>query len=146
MFFKKKNDDLEPDEKWYCIGIMTDNGLEDEEYDALSKRILDSVQNVTVISDLVRVEWDQEKLRNLNDHFLYPAFSDPCFIINEFIPEDIKRERKLLEKNHKWKRLFGLLSMVEYMEAETKAAHDFDKALFYSDDVDKVIEYIIKNS
>jgi hypothetical protein len=32
------------------------------------------------------------------------------------------------------------------MEAETKAAHDFDKALFYTDDADKVIEYIIANS
>ncbi|MFE4140845.1 hypothetical protein ACFX4I_03110 [Peribacillus sp. YIM B13472] len=145
MFFKKSE---EPDhnEKWYCVGIMTDKGLEDEEYDVLSKRILDSVQNISVISDLIRVEWDRDKLRALNERFQTPSFSDPCFIINEFIPEDIKRERKLLEKTHKWKRLFGLLSRIEYMEAETKAAHDFDKALFYTDDADKVIEYILANS
>ncbi|MGE6611620.1 hypothetical protein ACQKFG_13960 [Peribacillus sp. NPDC076916] len=145
MFFKKSE---EPDhnEKWYCVGIMTDKGLEDEEYDVLSKLILDSVQNVSVISDLVRVEWDRDKLRALNERFQDPSFSDPCFIINEFIPEDIKRERKLLEKTYKWKRLFGLLSPIEYMEAETKAAHDFDKALFYTDDADKVIEYILANS
>ncbi|WP_144549513.1 hypothetical protein [Peribacillus simplex] len=145
MFFKKSE---EPDhnEKWYCVGIMTDKGLEDEEYDILSKRILDSVQNVSVISDLVRVEWDRDKLRALNERFQDPSFSDPCFIINEFIPEDIKRERKLLEKTNKWKRLFGLLSPIEYMEAETKAAHDFDKALFYTDDAYKVIEYILANS
>ncbi|CAH0136422.1 hypothetical protein [Peribacillus simplex] len=145
MFFKKSE---EPDhnEKWYCVGIMTDKGLEDEEYDVLSKRILDSVQNVSVISDLIRVEWNRDKLRALNERFQNPSFSDPCFIINEFIPEDIKRERKLLEKTHKWKRLFGLLSRIEYMEAETKAAHDFDKALFYTDDADKVIEYILANS
>ncbi|WP_349728838.1 hypothetical protein [Peribacillus frigoritolerans] len=145
MFFKKSE---EPDhnEKWYCVGIMTDKGLEDEEYDVLSKLILDSVQNVSVISDLVRVEWDLDKLRALNERFQDPSFSDPCFIINEFIPEDIKRERKILEKNYKWKRLFGLLSPIEYMEAETKAAHDFDKALFYTDDADKVIEYILANS
>ncbi|MFJ7510427.1 hypothetical protein ACIQW7_13295 [Peribacillus simplex] len=145
MFFKK-NEELDHNEKWYCVGIMTDNGLEDEEYDILSKRILDSVQNVSVISDLVRVEWDRDKLRALNERFQTPSSSDPCFIINEFIPEDIKKERKLLEKTHKWKRLFGLLSPIEYMEAETKAAHDFDKALFYTDDADKVIEYIIANS
>ncbi|AMM94909.1 hypothetical protein QUF81_05635 [Peribacillus simplex] len=145
MFFKK-NEELDPNEKWYCVGIMTDNGLEDEEYDVLSKRILESVQNVSVISDLIRVEWDREKLRTLNERFNADAFSDPCYIINKFIPEDIKRERKLLEKNHKWKRLFGFLSPVEYMEAEAKAAHDFDKALFYTDDPDKVIEYIIANS
>ncbi|MDM5361012.1 hypothetical protein [Peribacillus sp. ACCC06369] len=144
MFFKK-NEELDHNEKWYCIGIMTDNGLEDEEYDVLSKRILDSVQNVTVISDLIRLEWDREKLQALNERFQDHSFSDPCFIINEFIPEDIKRARKLLEKNNKWKRLFGFLSF-EYMEAETKAAHDFDKALFYTDDADKVIEYIIANS
>ncbi|MGE7905897.1 hypothetical protein ACQKNS_15990 [Peribacillus sp. NPDC094092] len=145
MFFKKSE---EPDhnERWYCVGIMTDKGLEDEEYDVLSKRILDSVQNVSVISDLVRVEWDRDKLRALNERFQDPSFSDPCFIINEFIPEDIIRERKLLEKTYKWKRLFGLLSPIEYMEAETKAAHDFDKALFYTDDADKVIEYILANS
>ncbi|MET1181179.1 hypothetical protein ABG775_25100 [Peribacillus simplex] len=145
MFFKKSE---EPDhnEKWYCVGIMTDKGLEDEEYDVLSKLILDSVQNVSVISDLVRVEWDRDKLRALNERFQDPSFSDPCFIINEFIPEDIKRERKILEKTYKWKRLFGLLSPIEYMEAETKAAHDFDKALFYTDDADKVIEYILANS
>src|SRR4051812_24169910 len=107
---------------------MTDNGLEDEEYDVLSKRILDSVQNVSVISDLVRVEWDRDKLRALNERFGDHSLSDPWFIINEFIPEDIKKERKLLEKTHKWKRIFGLLSPIEYMEAETKAAHDFDKA------------------
>lgn len=145
MFFKK-NEELDHNEKWYCIGIMTDNGLEDEEYDVLSKRILDSVQNVKVISDLIRVEWDRGKLQALNERFQDPSFSDPCFIINEFIPEDIKRARKLLEKNNKWKRLFGFLSPVEYMEAETKAAHDFDKALFYTDDAEKVIEYIIANS
>ncbi|MEY8192458.1 hypothetical protein AB4X15_22865 [Peribacillus simplex] len=145
MFFKKSE---EPDhnEKWYCVGIMTDKGLEDEEYDVLSKLILDSVQNVSVISDLVRVEWDRDKLRALNERFQDPSFSDPCFIINEFIPEDIKREREILEKTYKWKRLFGLLSPIEYMEAETKAAHDFDKALFYTDDADKVIEYILANS
>ncbi|MDO7485164.1 hypothetical protein Q5O89_02890 [Peribacillus frigoritolerans] len=129
MFFKK-NEESQHNEKWYCVGIMTDDGLEDEEYDVLSKRILDSVQNVSVISDLVRVEWDRDKLRALNERFGDPSFSDPCFIINEFIPEDIKKERKLLEKTHKWKRIFGLLSLIEYMEAETKAAHDFDKALF----------------
>ncbi|MDM5210450.1 hypothetical protein QUF94_03050 [Peribacillus sp. NJ4] len=145
MFFKK-NEELDHNEKWYCIGIMTDNGLEDEEYDVLSKRILDSVQNVKVISDLIRVEWDRGKLQALNERFQDHSFSDPCFIINEFIPEDIKRARKLLEKNNKWKRLFGFLSPVEYMEAETKAAHDFDKALFYTDDAEKVIEYIIANS
>ncbi|MEF2096345.1 hypothetical protein V3595_16905 [Bacillus sp. CFBP9009] len=145
MFFKK-NGEPDHNEKWYCVGIMTDKGLEDEEYDVLSKRILDAVQNVSVISDLVRVEWDRDKLRALNERFRDPSFSDPCFIINEFIPEDIKKERKLLEKTHKWKRLLGLLSPIEYMEAETKAAHDFDKALFYTDDADKVIEYIIANS
>lgn len=145
MFFKK-NEEPEHYEKWYCVGIMTDNGLEDEEYDVLSKRILDSVQNVSVISDLVRVEWDRDKLQALNERFGDPSLSDPWFIINEFIPEDIKKERKLLEKTHKWKRIFGLLSPIEYMEAETKAAHDFDKALFYTDDADKVIEYISANS
>jgi hypothetical protein len=70
----------------------------------------------------------------------------PTHGLSLFIPEDIKKERKLLEKTHKWKRIFGLLSPIEYMEAETKAAHDFDKALFYTDDADKVIEYIIANS
>ncbi|WP_285768180.1 hypothetical protein [Peribacillus sp. SI8-4] len=146
MFTKKNEDPHEPFQKWYCIGIMTDNGLEDEEYDALSKRIRDSIQNVSVISDLVRVEWDTQKLQSLNERFQHPAYSDPCFIINELIPEDIKRERKLLEKNHKWKRIFGFLSPIEYMVAETKAAHDFDKALLYTDDVDEVIAYILANS
>ena len=94
MFFKK-NEEPEHYEKWYCVGIMTDNGLEDEEYDVLSKRILDSVQNVSVISDLVRVEWDRDKLRALNERFGNLSFSNPWFIINEFIPEDIKKERKL---------------------------------------------------
>lgn len=145
--FSKKNENLDdPFQKWYCIGIMTDHGLEDEEYDVLSKRICDSLQNVKVISDLIRVEWDRDKLQSLNERFQHPAYSDPCFIINEFIADDIKQERKLLQKNHKWKRLFGFLSPVEYMEAETKAAHDFDKALLYTDDVDQVIEYILANS
>ncbi|KQU19518.1 MULTISPECIES: hypothetical protein [Peribacillus] len=143
MLFKKR-DELDPNKKWYSIGIMTDHGLQDEEYDALIKRIHDSVENVVIISDLVRVEWDEEKLQTLNERFRYPTFSDPCFIINEFKSVDIKRERKLLEKNHKWKRLFGLLSPIEYMVAETKAAHDFDKALYYTDDVDNAIEYLTK--
>ncbi|MBR8646148.1 hypothetical protein KEH51_26580 [[Brevibacterium] frigoritolerans] len=64
MFFKK-NEEPEHYEKWYCVGIITDNGLEDEEYDVLSKRILDSVQNVSVISDLVRVGMGSGQIASL---------------------------------------------------------------------------------
>ncbi|MGE7763995.1 hypothetical protein [Peribacillus sp. NPDC096540] len=143
MVFKKKKD-LEINKTWYCIGILTDQGMQDEEYDALSNRILDSVENVVVISDLIRVNWEKGKLETLNERFKNPTLSDPCFIINEFIEEDIKRETKLLEKNHKWKRFFGALSQIDYLEAENKATHDFDKSLLYTDDLDKVIEYLNK--
>lgn len=143
MVFKKKNG-LNPNIKWYSVGVMTDNGIEDEDYHALSKRILDSVDNVAVVSDLIRVEWDKEKLKTLNNRFKNPILSDPCFIINEVINEDIEREKKLLQKNHKWKRYLNLISQYDYMEAEAKAVHDFEKSLLYTDDIEKVIEYLTK--
>ncbi|MFJ7745319.1 hypothetical protein [Peribacillus sp. NPDC097295] len=141
MAFKQKND-LHPHVKWFSIGILTDHGLEYEEYDALSKRILDSVDNVGAVSDLVRVEWDKEKLKTLHERFENPVLTDPCFIINEVISEDIEREKKLLQEKHKWKRFLNLISRYDYMEAEAKAVHDFDKSLLYTDDLEKVIEFL----
>lgn len=141
MAFKKKNA-LNPNVKWFSVGILTDHGLEYEEYESLSKHILDSVNNVGAISDLVRVEWDKEKLKTLHDRFENPVFSDPCFIINEVISEDIEREKKLLQEKHKWKRYLNLISRYDYLEAETKAVHDFDKSLLYTDDIEKVIEFL----
>ncbi|MFJ7847983.1 hypothetical protein ACIQXR_03900 [Peribacillus sp. NPDC097224] len=145
MAFKQENT-LDPQVKWFSVGIMTDNGLEYEEYEALSKRILDSVDNVGAISDLVRVEWDKAKLITLNERFNHPVLSDPCFIINEVIPEDIEREKRLLQEKHKWKRYLNLISRYDYLEAETKAVHDFDKSLLYTDEVEKVIEYLNLNA
>ncbi|MGE7603141.1 hypothetical protein ACQKL5_11605 [Peribacillus sp. NPDC097675] len=141
MAFKQKNR-LNPDVKWFSVGILTDHGLEYEEYETLSKRILDAVNNVGAISDLVRVEWDKQKLKALHERFKNPVLSDPCFIINEVISEDIEREKKLLQEKHKWKRFLNLISQYDYLEAETKAVHDFDKSLLYTDDIEKVIEFL----
>ena len=142
MALFKKKEALDPDKVWFGVGIMTDHGLSDEAYDALSNKILDAVGNVAVVSDLVRVEWDKEKLKHLNERFDNPRYTDPCFTINEVIQGDIDKEKKLLQQSNKWKRVFGLISPIDYMVAETKAVHDFEKSLLYTNNVDEVIEFL----
>ncbi|MGG3889382.1 hypothetical protein [Metabacillus fastidiosus] len=145
MLFRKKNK-VDPNEKWYSIGIMSEKGLKDEHYDALTEQILDQADNVGLISDLIKKEWDKEQIEILEKKFDYPVLGSPAFIINEIIQEDIKRETELLEKKHKWKKFFGFISLAEYMEAENRAIYNFNHALLYTDSMEEVIGFLNEKS
>ncbi|MEC2075053.1 hypothetical protein [Metabacillus fastidiosus] len=145
MFFRKKNkEDL--NKKWYSIAIMSEKGLEDEEFDTLTEKILDKVDNVGLISNLVKEEWDQEQLKILEQKFNDLVLSSPTFTINEMVYEDMERETKLLEKKHKWKKFFGLISLAEYLEAENRAVYNFNYTLLYTDSMEEVIEFLNEKS
>ncbi len=141
LLFKNK-DHLDLNKKWYGVGIMSENGLSDEQYDRLTNKILDAVNNVGMTSDLIRKEWDEKQLNILNQRIQNRRLSDPCFIVNEMVPELIEREKKLLEKNHKWRKMLGLLMPIEYMAAETRAIFNFRHTLLYTDDLEEVVEFL----
>ncbi|MED4454715.1 hypothetical protein [Metabacillus fastidiosus] len=145
MLFRKKNK-VDPNKKWYSIGIMSEKGLEDNEYDTLTEKIFDKVDNVGVIANLIREAWDKEQIEILEKKFDYPTLASPVFIVSEIIPEDIKRETKLLEKKHKWKKFFGFISLAEYLEAEDRAIFNFNHALLYTDSMEEVIGFLNEKS
>ncbi|WP_338449450.1 hypothetical protein R4Z09_25280 [Niallia oryzisoli] len=51
-----------------------------------------------------------------------------------------------MEKEHKWKKFFGLISFADYQAAEDRAIFDFNKTLYLTEDVDKAIEFLRKQA
>ncbi|MED4533328.1 hypothetical protein ABET51_09855 [Metabacillus fastidiosus] len=145
MFFRKKKKE-DPNKKWYSIGIMTENGLEDGEYEILLDKFLEKVDNAGVITDLVRKEYDKERLEILEQKFDYPVLSSPAFVVSEIVQEDIIRETELLEKKHKWKKFFGFISLAEYLEADHRAIYNFNHAVLYTDSMEEVIHFLNQKS
>ena len=139
MFFKKKKHD---DKDWYCLAIMTEYELDEEEFEELADRILSQVDNIGMTSHLVRTEWEPERLEVLDQRFSPTSLSNPCFIVNLIVQDDIKKEQELLEKKHKWKKLFGLITLNEYMEAQEYAMLHFKNTVYCTGDIDKAIEFL----
>jgi len=146
LFFKKKENNEEMERAWYCVGILSRGRIDADEHDRIADKILNSVDNVGIVSGFVKDECDPALLQILYRRFYQPDFSSPCLIINEIIQENIEREMKLLEKKHKWKKRFGMLSFTDYQEAETKAIFNFNETLYFTEDVDAAIEFLKKQA
>ncbi|MEH6947116.1 hypothetical protein V7068_08565 [Bacillus sp. JJ634] len=141
MFFKKKNNE-NVDKDLYSLAIMTDDEMDEEEFFELSEKIMDQVNNIGVVSHITRNEWYPEQLQMLDQHYSPVSSANPCFIINLIVHEEINEAIKQLEKDHKWKKLFGWLSMSDYMEVEDQAQLNFKNTVYCTDDADKVIEFL----
>ena len=141
MFFKKKkNEDVDKD--WYSLAIMTDDEIDDEEFFELSDKIMNQVNNVGVSSHIIRHKWYPEQLQMLDQRYSPASSANPCYIINLIVHEEIYEAIKQLEKDHKWKKFFGWLSMTDYMEVEDQARLDFKNTVYCTEDADKVIEFL----
>ncbi|WP_071393554.1 hypothetical protein [Bacillus tuaregi] len=144
MFFKKKKQKEEEEQIWYCVGIITEEGTNLDNYDSMTEKIMDEAENVGILSGLVKGELDPRQLQILYRRFYQPDFSKPCIIINEIDHGKIKRETERLEKEHKWKKFFGLLSIADYQAAEDRALFDFQKTLYLTEDADEAIQFLEK--
>ncbi|GEN83902.1 hypothetical protein SLU01_22140 [Sporosarcina luteola] len=146
MFGRKKSKAVGPDKTYFNVGIISVNELDDDQYEVWTDDLMDAADNVGSTTSLLQADWDNEQLKILIKRFPEVEMNETVFMINEIIQEDIKKEIKLLEQNHKWKKFFNTIPLTDYIDAEDRVVMDASKTLFCTNDVQEAMNFLEKQA
>lgn len=145
MFFKKKKK-VDLHSTRYAVSIVTEYPLEDEDYDPITDEIGYHCEAVDALANFNRAYSDPAELKLLEEKCNITSWPDMYFVVTTTTNQDIENEIKLLEKKHKWKKFFDVISPIEYTDAMDKAYYNFNNIKFASADIEEIIAYINKQS
>ncbi|ADC51337.1 hypothetical protein BpOF4_16460 [Alkalihalophilus pseudofirmus OF4] len=141
MFRKRKNTNKEP-EIWYSLAIMTDQEMSDEDYDQIMNKIDDHVDKVGFSCNLTRSTSDKEYLIELEEKMNLNSYTKPSYLLFRISHNEIKAKEKALEKKHRFKHFFNLISFAEYDLIATKVMTSPRHLVFYSDSLEEAIKFL----
>ncbi|MDQ0221248.1 hypothetical protein ELQ35_20875 [Peribacillus cavernae] len=144
MIFKKRKKNEEDNKQWYSLVVMTQEEVDEDKYSELSERIDAHVNNIGFTCNLIRKNTDLEQLISIDRHI--ETASDPCYFLIPINNDDVEREIKLMEKQHKWKKFFGYLRPVDYFEAMEHANLNWDTIIYSTDNPEGIIQYLNDHS
>lgn len=142
MLSRKKSKAEESIHTYFNVGIISVYELDDAQYDTWTDELMDAAENVGSTSSLVQASWDEEQLKILKSRFPEVEMNETVFMINEIIHKDIKKEIKLLEQKHKWKKFFNTIPLTDYIDAEDRVVMDASKTLFCTNDVQEAVGFL----
>ncbi|MDV2884525.1 hypothetical protein RYX45_04995 [Alkalihalophilus pseudofirmus] len=141
MFKKRKNTNDETD-IWYSLVIMTDQEMSDEDYDKTQNKIDDHVDNVGFSCNLTRSQSDKEYLNELDERMNLNSYTKPIYVLFRINHDEIKSKEKALEKKHRFRHFFNLISFAEYDVIATKVMTSPRHLVFYSDSLEEAINFL----
>ncbi|MCG3087544.1 hypothetical protein [Sporosarcina cyprini] len=120
MFGRKKKREAD-NIVYYGVGIFSDGQVDEHQFETWTDELMDVAENVGTSSYIVNEEFDQDHLRILYERFPNVDPKRPVFVINKIDYDEIQKEYKKLEQQHKWKKFFKSIPLSEYMDAEDRA-------------------------
>lgn len=142
MFGRKKSKAKIADKRFFNVGILSVNELDDEQYETWTDELMDAADNVGSTTSLLLADWDDEQVEILNKRFPEVEMNKTFFIINEIIHEEIEQEIKQLEQKHKWKKFFNTIPLSDYIDAEDRVVMDASKTLYCTNDVQAATKFL----
>ena len=142
IFGKKKSKAKEHDKTFFNVGIISVSELDDEQYETWTDELMDAADNVGSTTSLLQADWDEEQMKILTNRFPQVEMKETVFMINEIITDDVKKEIKLLEQKHKWKKFFNTIPLTDYVDAEDRVVMDASKTLFCTNDVREATAFL----
>lgn len=146
MFGRKKPKAADANKIYFHVGIISVIELDDARYETWTDELMDAAENVGSTSSLVQASWDKDQLKILLKRFPKVDMNETVFMINEIINEDVEKEIKLLEQQHKWKKFFNTIPLTDYLDAEDRVVMDASKTLFCTNDVQKAADFLIEQA
>ncbi|MDQ0273326.1 hypothetical protein [Cytobacillus purgationiresistens] len=140
MFFDTKRIKKSPI-TFYGVSTLSNHGISDDEHNEYVD-IIGDLDNVEMVFDIAREDWNPEQLKEMEEKIKHLNLSDPIFIVNEINAKEIENAVKALKKKHRWKDLFGTLTMEDYMIVEHHAIFKLDQAVTYKDNADDVVTFL----
>ncbi len=137
MFFKKKKAE---EKDYYCVAHFVGLHTDQEKNEEIENMILEHTDNVGVLSQFEEI-WHEDK-KKLESRLPGVTFSYPCFAVIKIDHGRVEEEIKKLEKQHRVKKFLNLIPHDEYMEAQERGMYEFERALFFSNDVHETIAFL----
>ena len=142
MFGRKKSKAEEANKIYFNVGVISVQELDDAQYETWTDELMDVAENVGSTSSLVQASWDKDQLNILSKRFPEVDMNETVFMINEIINEDVEKEIKLLEQQHKWKKFFNTIPLADYIDAEDRVVMDASKTLFCTNEVQEAAGFL----
>lgn len=142
LFGRKKSQAEGPDKSYFNVGIISVNELNDDQYETWSDELMDAADNVGSTSSLIQASWDEKQLKILINRFPEVEMNKTIFMINEIIHEEIEKEIKQLEQQHKWKKFFNTIPLTDYIDAEDRVVMDASRTLFCTNDLQEAARFL----
>ncbi|SER81607.1 hypothetical protein SAMN04487944_110146 [Gracilibacillus ureilyticus] len=141
MFLRKKREEEHEDN--YAVTIFYESDYDEEIYDQITDRLLIEGEMLGVTQSMQMTE---EYKKMITQKFPDREVNFPGLAILDFDTEQLKENYKAMEKKHKWKNFFGMLTIEDYFKVEEELTTDYEKTLLYTTDVDEAIHFMLERS